>query len=139
MAQGWVGRHIGAAWGVFYEPVWLMAVPLGPHMCPQQGGCEHARRRRDQAPRRTGGTHGPVGVMLPSQEPRLACLSPKAHSKSHLASVWAQTCRGPAMRTKPAPASYVASWPNNANGGPGKAHEANAMNTEHDGCWEDVQ
>ena len=41
MARGWVGGHIGAAWDVFYVPVWLMAVPLqrwGPICAHSKGG-----------------------------------------------------------------------------------------------------
>jgi hypothetical protein len=61
---------------------------LGGHICPQQGRGKHAQRRRDRAPRRNKGVHGPVGVAVPSQAPQLACLLPTAHSESHLASVW---------------------------------------------------
>ena len=61
---------------------------LGGHICPQQGRGKHAQRRRDRAPRRNKGVHGPVGVAVPSQAPQLACLLPTAHSESYLASVW---------------------------------------------------
>ena len=82
--MGWAGGHIGAVWAVFIK----VRVAAGGHICPQQGGGKHAQRRRDRAPRRNEGAHGPVGVAVPSQAPQLACLLPTAHSESHLASVW---------------------------------------------------
>ena len=82
--MGWAGGHIGAVWAVFIQ----VRVAAGGHICPQQGGGKHAQRRRDRAPRRNEGAHGPVGVAVPSQAPQLACLLPTAHSESHLASVW---------------------------------------------------
>ena len=82
--MGWAGGHIGAVWAVFIQ----VRVAAGGHICPQQGRGKHAQRRRDRAPRRNEGAHGPVGVAVPSQAPQLACLLPTAHSESHLASVW---------------------------------------------------